>query len=130
MMALMNLEGWVLLFLGLIDGVLSTAQVVGIAEMTEEVNENVKKKKKTYIKYYLWIWLEVASPTAQTSITRTADISILDSKSYETGVLKTTPCLWVKGFKPVQPPYIVIHFIAKRRCQQNTFKNILLVLLS
>jgi len=46
MMALMNLEGWVLLFLGLIDGVLSTAQVVGIAEMTEEVNENVKKKKK------------------------------------------------------------------------------------
>jgi hypothetical protein len=36
MMAVMNLEGCVILVLELIDGALSTAQVVGIAEVTEE----------------------------------------------------------------------------------------------
>ena len=45
MIAVINLEGWVLLILELIDGVLSNAQVVSIAEMTEEVNENVKKNQ-------------------------------------------------------------------------------------
>jgi hypothetical protein len=69
---------------------------VVIAEVNEEVTENIKKK---YFKYYLWIWLEITSPNAQTSITRTAEISISDSRSYETGVLNTTPYLWVTEFK-------------------------------
>jgi hypothetical protein len=103
----------VILILGLIDGALSTAQIVGIAEVTEEVTENVKRKKSTYFKYYLWIWLEVARPFAQTSITRTANISISDSKSYETRVLNTTPCLWVTEFKPVQPPDNHISFYSQ-----------------
>ena len=78
------------LILGLIDSALPTAQVVGIADVTEKVTENVNKKK-TYFKYYLWIWLKVAGPIAQMSITRTADISTSDSTRCETGVLNTTP---------------------------------------
>jgi len=45
MMAVMYLERLVTMILGLIDGALSTAQVGGIAEVTEGVTENVKKNQ-------------------------------------------------------------------------------------
>lgn len=44
MMAVINLEGRVILILGLINGALSTAQVGGIAKMTEKL-KMLKKKR-------------------------------------------------------------------------------------
>lgn len=97
-----GVEGWVLMIFGLVEGSLSTSQFVSIAEFTEEWTESITKK--TSFKYCLWIWLKVVSHIAQISITRTADISVSDSTSYETGMLNNTPWLCLTKFKPVQLP--------------------------